>query len=302
MIRRRVSLETKINHERWLVSYSDFITLLFAFFVVMYSVSQVNENKYRVLSDTLQAAFKPAQQPGQQEAQQDGQLQERQALISMNDLQSSLNEALLGLIASNAVIVSGNEDWVELEINANVLFDSGSATPSTEAKNIFSQVADVLAPYENAVAVAGHTDNIPIRNGRYQNNWELSSARAVSVVNLLAYDGVSPDRLSATGYGEFQPLADNATVEGRARNRRVVLRVARERREAPTASATALMAESGTEQIPLQGSEQSQTSDVEVVTTPVAEQVAPASEIQPIKLPNGGLLFTSDPKGRGVKE
>ncbi|WP_075185731.1 flagellar motor protein MotB [Teredinibacter haidensis] len=288
-MRRRNPIETKINHERWLVSYSDFVTLLFAFFVVMYSVSQVNENKYRILSSTLQSAFSS-------QAGQPVDAQQQTELVSLDSLEAELETLLEKMIIDGSVSVWGNEDWVELEINANLLFNSGSADPSAEAKQIFADVADVLAPFQNAVAVSGHTDNIPIRTERYQSNWQLSSARAVAIVNLLAYTGVDPTRLSATGYGEYQPVDDNSTAQGRAKNRRVVLRVARSKAETPREGAARVMAESGEAILP----------DMEEQVQPLAPDAMEEPQgglqenvIEPIKLPNGGLLFTSDPKGRG---
>ncbi len=295
-LRRRVSIETKINHERWLVSYSDFITLLFAFFVVMYSVSQVNENKYRVLSETLQSAFSQGvRAPG---------TERESKLASLEQLETELSDVLGGLINQGALSVWGNEDWVEIEINANVLFDSASAEPSSQAKTVFAEVADVLAPFENAVAVSGHTDDIPIRNANFSSNWELSSARAVAVVNLLAYEGVDPTRLSAIGYGEYQPIADNSTEQGRAKNRRVVLRVAREKVAAPREGAQNVMAESGVAAVDDESAAQQFAAELNPETRPETSpepsiEPRPENVIEPIKLPNGGLLFTSDPKGRG---
>ncbi|TVZ38620.1 chemotaxis protein MotB [Alteromonadaceae bacterium 2753L.S.0a.02] len=285
---RRTRIETKINHERWLVSYSDFITLLFAFFVVMYSVSQVSESKYRILSETLQSAFSPQNQA----AQQNNNAMPVE-LASIDWLQQNLNAALENLIIAGDVSLWGNEDWVEIELNANLLFESGSAQPNREAREIFSDVADVLAPFENAVQVSGHTDNIPISTERFASNWELSAARAVAVVNLLAYDGILPERLSATGYGEYQPLADNQTAEGRARNRRVVLRVARSKAETPRAGTAAIAAQSTTGNSVAQSSIQGESDSGEV--PPRAADVRENAPIKPIKLENGGLLFTSDP-------
>jgi len=282
-LRRRASIETKINHERWLVSYADFITLLFAFFVVMYSVSQVNENKYRRLSHTLQAAFK-------QDSVEVAESNLRE-LADLDELKQSFQQALASSALEGEIKIGGNEDWVELELNANVLFASGSAEPSDEARQVFSDVANILEPFENAVAVAGHTDNVPIRNARYENNWELSAARAVAVVNLLAYDGVDPKQLSAIGYGEFQPIADNSTEAGRASNRRVVLRVARERAELPQQGAEMVMSEAGV------APDEAETGNSETPSELPVEELE--SAIKPITLPNGGLLFTSDPKGRG---
>jgi len=308
-MRRRNPIETKINHERWLVSYADFITLLFAFFVVMYSVSQVNENKYRVLSDTLQKAFKQTNVPGALP------IPENTPLMAMEALEDRLRESFADMIKNETIRIEGNEDWVEINVNANVLFSSAEAAPSETAKKIFTEVADILSPFENAVAVSGHTDNVPIRNGKFDSNWDLSSARAVAVVNLLAFGGVGPTRLSAIGYGEYQPVANNNSVQGRAENRRVVLRVARTKVVAPKVLAEDALNEGRRENnddsdSPINTVDGSITApqtavNEQIVDSPAQEQntvlgnTTADNLIEPIKLPGGGLLFTSDPKGRG---
>ena len=284
---RRSRIETKINHERWLVSYSDFITLLFAFFVVMYSVSQVSESKYQMLSDTLEKTFSPtAQNPAAKVVQQPNGVSN---VVEPAMLADELEEAFSGQISSGGVTLSGNEDWVELAVNSELLFESGSARPGEEAVKIFSDLADILAPFDNAVAVSGHTDNVPISTSEFQNNWQLSSARAVSVVNLLAFSGVNPSRLSAIGHGEYRPIADNSTAEGRAANRRVVLRVARDIvPQTPLAPEQAVISAEA-------GSANDQAGVETIPEAPQADDLPPDGPIKPIKLKNGGLLFTSDP-------
>ena len=139
----------------------------------------------------------------------------------------SMREAFADLIGSNQLTVRGNELWVELELNSSLLFPSGDALPNDAAFGLLEKVAEILAPFDNPIRVEGFTDNLPISTDKYPTNWELSAARAGSVVRMLVADGVDPERLAAVGYGEFQPVADNATAEGRARNRRVVLVISR---------------------------------------------------------------------------
>ena len=117
--------------------------------------------------------------------------------------------------------------WIEIELSSSLLFPSGDALPNDQAFQLIDKVAGILAPFDNPVHVEGFTDNLPISTDKFPTNWELSAARAGSVVRMLAAQGVNPSRLAAVGYGEFQPVADNATAEGRARNRRVVLVVSR---------------------------------------------------------------------------
>ncbi|WP_397449058.1 flagellar motor protein MotD [Pseudomonas sp. NA-150] len=245
MARRRPPEEHE-NHERWLVSYADFITLLFAFFVVMYSISSINEGKYKVLSQALIGAFnetdrslkpipigderpltvKPAEPLIKDSEEVDAGL----AQTSVTPLQAIANDvrdAFGDLIKSNQLTVRGNELWIEIELNSSLLFGSGDAMPSDVAFNIIEKVAKILHPFDNPVHVEGFTDDQPIRTAQYPTNWELSSARAASIVRMLAIDGINPSRMASVGYGEFQPVATNATVEGRAHNRRVVLVISR---------------------------------------------------------------------------
>lgn len=237
---RRRNHEEHENHERWLVSYADFITLLFAFFVVMYSISSINEGKYKILSDTLTGVFNqpdrsikpiPVGEERPRTSEPDRSIvDEENDQVSADSLQSiasDVREAFGDLIDAHKLKVRGNELWIEIELNSSLLFSSGDALPNNAAFDLIEKIAKILAPYENPVHVEGFTDNLPIRTAQYPTNWELSSARAASIVRMLAMDGVNPGRMASVGYGEFQPVADNATAEGRARNRRVVLVVSR---------------------------------------------------------------------------
>lgn len=241
---RRRNHEEHENHERWLVSYADFITLLFAFFVVMYSISSINEGKYKVLSESLVGVFseperaikpipigdeKPRTTEPDRSMIEDNPDSSTSAEPSdpLEEIASSMRDAFGDLIASEQLTVRGNELWVEIELNSSLLFPSGDAIPNETAFILIEKVARILAPYENPVHVEGFTDNLPINTAQFPSNWELSAARAASIVRMLALDGVSEGRLAAVGYGEFQPVADNATAEGRARNRRVVLVISR---------------------------------------------------------------------------
>lgn len=242
MARRRAPEEPE-NHERWLVSYADFITLLFAFFVVMYSISSLNEGKYKILTESLVGIFNQpdrAVKPipiGEERprttlaeklpAEELSGPHNQQALDPLESIMRSMREAFADLIESKQLTVRGNELWVEIELSSSLLFPSGDALPNDRAFDLLEKVAGILAPFANPIHVEGFTDNLPINTANYPTNWELSAARAGSVVRMLAADGVAPERLAAVGYGEFQPIADNATAEGRARNRRVVLVVSR---------------------------------------------------------------------------
>ncbi|MGZ4968435.1 MAG: flagellar motor protein MotD [Methylobacter sp.] len=247
--RRKRRVANTNNHDRWIVSYADFITLLFAFFVVMYSISSVNEGKYKTLSDSLGEAFSnkeqqinkidpiqigtlptaiqpiPLENPTTVDVEEKHELseeilKEREQLSQASD---QLKQVLTPFINDNLVSVKKNDYWIELEMNSEMLFFSGDAELSKKAIPVLKKVAEVINPLPNMINIEGHTDNIPIDNIKFRSNWDLSSARATSVVHEFIKDGINPLRLSAIGYGEFHPIGDNKVEEGRFENRRVVL-------------------------------------------------------------------------------
>lgn len=246
-MRRRTPPEEHENLERWLVSYADFITLLFAFFVVMYAISSVNEGKYRVLSDALLNAFRnspsslapvefeariaagvgtkpikaaPARHP---EAEPDARVKKQTE--SMKKVAQDLLKVMAPLVKEGQVRVTQGLRGVTIEINAAVLFGPGEATLSGEPVKVLSAVAHVLAQVPNKIQVEGHTDDTPISTLQFPSNWELSAARASSVVRILVANGVPAERLVAVGYADTRPLAPNTDDANRARNRRVTLLV-----------------------------------------------------------------------------
>lgn len=269
MARKRKQAEPE-NHERWLVSYADFITLLFAFFVVMYSMSSVNEGKYRVLSDSMTAAFTqttrslaPIQageivrssssvirairevpdrvnisspivllksgpkiivDPEYQDLEQEQAQRASEAISEQIDgIASDIEAEFEEMIADENVSVRKSPFWLEVVFNSNILFASASAELSEGAKLELGKLGDLLQEYENNISVEGFTDNIPIVSPIFPSNWELSSARAAAVVRLFEDYGVESARLISVGYGENRPVSDNATAQGRANNRRVVI-------------------------------------------------------------------------------
>jgi chemotaxis protein MotB len=251
---RRHKHEEHANHEAWAIPYGDLITLLLAFFVVMYAMSSVNEGKYRVLSDSLVAAFNGAPKalepiqvgekqvgPGADLAisiarppmingqpqraiqpialAQHGQ-QQRDELAGVAD---EVEQSMSDLIDRELVTVRRHGKWVEVEIRTDILFPSGVATLSPPAEQVLQQLADTLKPFPNSIRVEGHTDNRPINTPAFPSNWELSAARAASVVHLFTRAGIDPARLAVIGLGENRPSQSNATAEGRNANRRVLL-------------------------------------------------------------------------------
>ncbi len=239
--RRSRTLEQTENVDRWLVSYADFVTLLFAFFVVMYAISSVNEGKYRVLSDTLVAAFKVP--PKSNEPIQIGKPLEETSTeqkvigvpkpirveqpkvedqkVKMARIADRVRASLSPLIDKDFIKVTHTKLWVEIEINTSILYSSGSSELEIEAFTPLKKLATVLKDLPNHIDVEGHTDNLPIKTAKYPSNWELSASRAASVVHLFAKQGIPPQRLAAIGFGQFRPIGDNKTLKGRRQNRRV---------------------------------------------------------------------------------
>ncbi|MDR9424270.1 MAG: flagellar motor protein MotD [Marinobacter sp.] len=251
MRRRRQPQEDLHNKERWLISYADFITLLFAFFVVMYSVSSVNEGKYKVLSDTFTGVFNapqrspkpipigenPAQAPRveQQESASESTDEPRATELDAREreevLQTMANQLEMEfdeLINQGVVTLESTDQWLELNLPNSMLFNSGDAEPHYDAFRVMEKIATVLRDRDNAVKVEGFTDNQPIRTSRFPSNWELSAARAAAAVRMLTMEGIEPERLAAVGYGQYQPVARNDTEAGRQRNRRVVLLISKD--------------------------------------------------------------------------
>lgn len=237
--RRRSHGEDHENHERWIVSYADFITLLFAFFVVMFAISSVNEGKYKVLSETLSETFADPQIaarripiindnilpvlnpiPATASGGDDPIAREKAALDALfaelqHTLSPYLNEGSISLIRDTR--------WIEVEMKSSLLFPSGSADLTQAAFPVLRQISDTLRSGPQVIHVEGHTDDVPITTYQFPSNWELSAARAASVVHELMRNGVEPRRMAAVAYSQYQPSADNKTDEGRSRNRRVSL-------------------------------------------------------------------------------
>jgi chemotaxis protein MotB len=223
------------NHERWLISYADFITLLFAFFVVMYAISSVNEGKYQVFSSALVSAFGGGPPPPsatlqqalpipnvQQRRRQEALKRERE---TMSKLAQGLRSTMAPLVKEGRLRVTQNSRGVTVEINASELFDPGEAKLTPEAEEVLGSLAEILRKDPHAVQVEGHTDTTPISNPQFPSNWELSAVRAASVVRLFIRNGVPGGRLSAIGYADHIPVALNDDPVGRARNRRVAVTI-----------------------------------------------------------------------------
>ena len=243
---------SRVNHERWLVSYADFITLLFAFFVVLFSSSQMDKRKVGKVSVAMQEAFQalgifqvansrtpmvatsplPAEnvQPIEDGKGIVGQghltpLTAKLAASPSGDLGSvekQLTIALAKEIQRREVVLRMNREGLVISLREMGFFDSGSAELRPAAVAAVKRIVEVLRAQSNYIRIEGHTDNVPIHNAQFTSNWELSTARATEMIRLfITQYNLPPSRLSAAGYAEYHPAASNATAEGRAQNRRV---------------------------------------------------------------------------------
>jgi len=224
-----------VNHERWLISYADFITLLFAFFVVMFAVSQTDQSKAASFSESFSDAvgltafphnghgiMQGAPATSVTEATAD-RGSEQQRAVDLEELYAVLRRATTSDGMSAVQVIRRRNEFV-LRMPENIFFDSGDYSLKAEAIPMLRTITDSLRQRSVDIRVEGHTDNRPIHTARFRSNWDLSTARATAVLTeILVGNAFPPDRMSAAGYGEFHPIASNDTDLGRQQNRRVDL-------------------------------------------------------------------------------
>lgn len=297
--------------DRWLVSYADYVTLMFALFVVLYSLAIAKEEKFKTISSSLAQVFeKPVEtdtgvkgedlltdnQP-RSDYQKFGSSLEtptgpeivadatEQPILKKPDfgnplvsLQEQLTQSLANLIEEGVAKVENDEDWLTIQLNSGLLFPSGSGIQTSSASVLLTEIVTILNQTSNIVRVRGYTDNQPMNNEIYASNWELSMARATAILRELQKLGVKPERLAAEGYGEFAPFADNSTPQGRAENRKVVIAISKFAAK-PLHAPNSVSETSSIEQA------------AEVLQAPA--EIAEDGTIKVIRLPHGGIKITS---------
>ncbi len=240
---RRVP-RSRVTHDRWLVSYADFITLLFAFFVVLYAFARADQKKQVQVSQAIDSAFRSMgvfprapKDPSSSPAAGTGQalppayavtsedlLAAAHAKDDLDRLRRELSQALSSQVANHTISLEMGPDGLVISLREAGFFDSGSALPKLEALPTLRDIAAKLGAAPFDLRIEGHTDNVPIHTAQFDSNWELSLVRATRIARLfLDMNAIPPDRLSVAGYAEYHPVASNATPEGRAKNRRVDL-------------------------------------------------------------------------------
>jgi len=315
MMRRRLRHNTSKNQhtERWLVSYADYMTIMFAFFVVMYAIA-INKNEdFQILSDSLEQVFEKSAREQQQvgtgvngtgiltdrvspekdilygesirKDEQGPELLDGQSETSnidkkhlgkpLDSLLTKLQSALIDEIRDGEASLELHQDWLIIELSSGMLFSSGSAVAQQRAKEVVGFVRDIIAPVDNYIRVRGYTDNEGIRNEMFRSNWELSVARATSILVELESLGINPARMAIEGYGEYSPFASNDTEQGRAENRKVVV----------------ALSKYGLPPEEPQSTEQESQNQPEKTTE--IELPSDDNSIKVIQLPHGGIRITT---------
>lgn len=211
---RRDEVENQLNRGAlWAVTYGDLMSYLMIFFLVLFSFSitrndKAKSRKYEESLGNIQKAF-------------GGKVDEKRMERAKAREEESAVESQLKKSVSSLVQIESSEHMVKLVLPEGVLFSSGRADLAESAKRILAPIADELKKLPNEILIEGHTDNVPIKRGKYTSNWELSMARAYSVLQFMAEQGIQARHLAGIGYGENRPIGDNATAQGRARNRRI---------------------------------------------------------------------------------
>ncbi|MGH9607699.1 MAG: OmpA family protein [Terracidiphilus sp.] len=235
----------RISHDRWLVSYADFITLLFAFFVVLYAFSKSGHQKQAQVSGSIDSAFRAlgifpdsarghiqsAAASGADEPASPMNIVTGEDLLApaevkddLQRIQHDLTQTLSNQVAAHTVSIHMGRDGLVISLREAGFFNSGSADPKPASLPTLREIAERLGKTPYDLRIEGHTDNVPIHNAQFDSNWELSTARAVSIARIfLALKAIPPDRISAAGYAQYHPVDSNATPQGRAENRRVDL-------------------------------------------------------------------------------
>ena len=315
MMRRRLRHNTSKNQhtERWLVSYADYMTIMFAFFVVMYAIA-INKNEdFQILSDSLEQVFEKSAREQQQvgtgvngtgiltdrvspekdilygesirKDEQGPELLDGQSETSnidkkhlgkpLDSLLTKLQSALIDEIRDGEASLELHQDWLIIELSSGMLFSSGSAVAQQRAKEVVGLVRDIIAPVDNYIRGRGYTDNEGIRNEMFRSNWELSVARATSILVELESLGINPARMAIEGYGEYSPFASNDTEQGRAENRKVVV----------------ALSKYGLPPEEPQSTEQESQNQPEKTTE--IELPSDDNSIKVIQLPHGGIRITT---------
>lgn len=221
MRKRRKKEDDHENVERWMVSYADFVTLLFCFFTAMYAISNVDSNKLGKFVDSMRSAFNVGGERGNAISVIEGV----QVFIPADvEVESDIKDTLGTLISSSqgSINVKRDSRGVVISVADKYFYETGSADLKENSRDVLDKIASALLQYPHMIRIEGHTDNVPIHNNRFPSNWELSASRAINVAKyFMESHNIQPGRISTIGYSQYKPVASNDTPDGRAKNRRV---------------------------------------------------------------------------------
>lgn len=218
---------------RWVVSYADFVTMLLALFLVMFAISQSDNDKAQAMQQKVKENFKQEKVDNAKGGKPQGEneeIEEKNVTKYQEPNNANINlskDEVFKIFQENfidneSITLLKEERGLVVRVNNQILFNPGSAIVKPEAKKTIAEIVEVLTKIDNPVIIEGHTDSTPIKTAQYSSNWELSTARATNIIYFMTKDKrISPKRLSALGYGEYMPIAPNTSPEGRNANRRV---------------------------------------------------------------------------------
>ena len=309
-LKKRRHFVEQDNVDRWLVSYADYMTLLFALFVVLYAMAMVNEEPFETATESIGKVFQANEELPKNRGHGDDildvntsktnkrlygnaildvagpELVEGEITLSnvsdsevgtnLTSLEKELHTALYDLIESGYAQLQIDGDWLEIELNSGMLFPSGSSSATKNASTILEVIYDVIGSSSNFIRVRGYTDNQPINTEFISSNWELSVFRATAILRGLEDLSLDPARMAIEGYGEYYPREDNRTSEGRAQNRRVVIAISKYGLEKSNLLATPTIS----------------IKDVEAIKQ-IDNTNTEKEDIRIIRLDNGGIRITT---------
>ena len=294
MRKRRAAVEHD-NIHRWLVSYADYMTLMFALFVVLYAMAMVNEKPFDSITESFGRVFQASEEETKNRGHGDSILMVNTSKTNVKlygngilevagpellDNEKELNTALYDLVESGFAQLQIDGDWLEIELNSGLLFPSGSSSATLSAEAILTVIYDVIGKASNFIRVRGYTDNQVINNEIYSSNWELSVFRATAILRVLETLGLNPARMAIEGYGQYYPSADNLTSEGRAKNRKVVVAISKYGLEKANLLQAPTIAVQDIEKVKLGGDSTEEATDA-------------SNNIKVIRLKNGGIRITT---------
>jgi chemotaxis protein MotB len=309
-LRKRRHFVEQDNVDRWLVSYADYMTLLFALFVVLYAMAMVNEEPFETATESIGKVFRANEELPKNRGHGDdilnvntsktnkrlygngildvagpelvdgeitlSNVSDSEVGTNLTSLEKELHTALYELIESGYAQLQVDGDWLEIELNSGMLFPSGSSSVTNNATTILAIIYDVIGSSSNFIRVRGYTDNQPISTEIFSSNWELSVFRATAILRVLENLSLNPARMAIEGYGQYYPRENNNTVAGRAQNRRVVIAISKYGLEKSNLLATPTIS----------------VKDVEAIKQ-IGNEDGKEDEVRIIRLENGGIRITT---------